>query len=295
VSDYSEKVDAKRCRDRRRAASVSNAMARRRHWGLTEQMTYAHALMDKCDGADSAAESMKKASSSRESEWGIRLTGGRTTADVVRVGDTVRRPLQARATFVHALLRHLEKGEFGGAPRFLGIDDAGREILSFIPGAVPSELGHFSDEQLVAAARLLRELHDATADSALSGGHEVVCHGDASPCNCVFVEGMPTAFIDFDQAHAGSRLEDLGYASWLWIDIGNDELSVDLQGRRIADFVRNYGVDVTCAVDAIMLAQVALSDRTSDPGVRQWSNDCRDWVANNYDALIAAIAAHSDE
>jgi len=31
--------------------------------------------------------------------------------------------------------------------------------------------------------------------------------------NCVFVEGTPAAFIDFDDAHPGSRIEDLGYAS----------------------------------------------------------------------------------
>ena len=80
------------------------------------------------------------------------------------------------------------------------------------------------------------ELHDATLDCPLRNTHEIVCHGDASPCNCVFVDGMPTAFIDFDDAHAGSRLDDLGYAAWLWIDIGNDDLSVDHQGQRMADF-----------------------------------------------------------
>ena len=87
----------------------------------------------------------------------------------------------------------------------------------------------------MAAARLLRQLHDATQDCPLRSEHEVLCHGDASPCNCVFVEGVPSAFIDFDGAHPGSRLEDLGYAAWLWIDIGNDELAPDRQGQRVAD------------------------------------------------------------
>lgn len=162
-----------------------------------------------------------------------------------------------------------------------------------MPGSVPSELGYFSNEQLVAAARLLRALHDATLDSPLRNGHEVVCHGDASPCNCVLVDGMPTAFIDFDAAHAGSRLEDLGYASWLWIDIGNDELSIDLQGRRIADFFHSYGVGSADAVDSIIRAQTALMERTSVSGVREWSNHCRAWVTHNRHALNATIAGRS--
>lgn len=223
------------------------------------------------------------------------LIGGRTTSGVVRIGDTVRRPIRGQATFAHELLNHLERRGFSGAPRFLGIDSAGREILSFIPGSVPRELGAFSDIQLAAAARLLRQLHDTTLDCPLRDGHEVVCHGDASPCNCVFVEGRPLAFIDFDEAHPGSRIEDLGYASWLWIDIGNDDLSADLQGARIADFFRSYGLGSAHAIDSITLAQTALSERTDSSGVREWSNNCRAWVEHNRDALTAAITARSDK
>jgi hypothetical protein len=223
----------------------------------------------------------------------ILLRGGRTTAGVVRIGDTVRRPLKPQATFVHGLLKHLEARGFDGAPRFLGIDGAGRETLSFIAGSVPPELGAFSDGQVAAAARLLRQLHDATLDGPLRDGHEVVCHGDTSPCNCVFVEGTPVAFIDFDTAHPGSRLEDLGYAAWLWIDIGNDEWSADLQGRRLAAFFRSYGMDGGLAIDSIIAAQTALSARTNSPGVREWAGACRAWVEENREALTSAIAASS--
>jgi len=221
----------------------------------------------------------------------VTLIGGRTTEGVVRVGDTVRRPLKPGAPFVHELLQHLEERGFGGAPRFLGIDIAGREVLSFLPGSVPAELGHFSDAQLMAAARLLRQLHDATADCALRDGHEVVCHGDASPCNCVFVDEVPTAFIDFDGAHAGSRLEDAGYAAWLWMDIGNDDLAAELQSHRIADFFRHYGAAPEDAVPAIVAAQSALAERTDSTGVRDWANGCRAWVERNHRVLSAAPAA----
>lgn len=55
---------------------------------------------------------------------------------VVRVGDTVRRQPGERAGFVHELLRHFEAQEWPGAPRFLGIDDDGREMLSYVAGYV---------------------------------------------------------------------------------------------------------------------------------------------------------------
>lgn len=218
------------------------------------------------------------------------LKGGRTTAGVVRVGDTVRRPLKANAPFVHELLRHLEARGFNGAPRFLGTDSKGRETLYFLPGYVPAELGYFSDAQLMAAARLMREFHDATANCSLRDGHEVVCHGDACPCNCVFVNDVPTAFIDFDNAHAGSRLEDVGYAAWFWIDIGNDDLSVEMQGQRLANFFECYGLDAGEAINSIVHAQVTLAQRTDSAGVREWADNCRTWTESNRDELSRAIA-----
>jgi len=233
--------------------------------------------------------------SARKMEHEISLIGGRTTTGVVRIGDTVRRPIKARATFAHELLRHLQTRRFTAAPEFVGVDTAGREILSFIPGVVPPELGYFSDVQLIAAARLLRQLHDATLDCPLRNQYEVVCHGDPSPCNCVFVDGVPMAFIDFDDAHPGTRLEDLGYAAWLWIDIGNDDLSADAQGQRVADFFQSYGLGTDDAIHSIVAAQVALAQRTDVAGVREWSHNCRIWVERNHTELLRAIAARSDK
>jgi hypothetical protein len=54
---------------------------------------------------------------------------------VVRAGDTVRRRPGGR--FVHELLGFFERSGWGGAPRFLGVDERGREILSFVDGYVP--------------------------------------------------------------------------------------------------------------------------------------------------------------
>jgi hypothetical protein len=92
------------------------------------------------------------------SQTEIPLLGGDVTEDVVRVGDTVRRPLKPNSPLIHALLTHLEAVGFTGAPRFLGIDAAGREVLSYIEGEVagrprPPWIG--DEDRMVSVARLV--------------------------------------------------------------------------------------------------------------------------------------------
>ncbi len=66
------------------------------------------------------------------------LVGGLDPRDPpVRVGNTVRRPAGSSRAAVRDLLLHLESIGFDGAPRYLGIDDQGREVLTWIDGDVP--------------------------------------------------------------------------------------------------------------------------------------------------------------
>jgi hypothetical protein len=55
---------------------------------------------------------------------------------VVRDGDTVRRNPGNRAEFVHELLRHFEQRGWTGAPWLLGVNEHGREMLTFLDGYV---------------------------------------------------------------------------------------------------------------------------------------------------------------
>src|SRR5436309_12728779 len=120
----------------------------------------------------------------------IQLSGGRVTEKVVRVGETVRRPLKPNSTFVRALLERLREQGFGAAPLYLGADERGREMFSFQPGEVPAELdATISDETLAEAARLIRRYHDATASSGLGWPEDVVLNNELSPRHCVFIEG----------------------------------------------------------------------------------------------------------
>lgn len=182
----------------------------------------------------------------------IALSGGASTPGVVRVGDTVRRPVGPSASFVHALLHHLASVGFSGAPRVLGVDDLGREVLTYVPGAVILNGPPLGEARLIAAARLVRAFHDATAGTALAGAAEVVCHTDLGPHNTVFRRGRPIALIDWDDARPGTRLEDLADAVWCYGSIGEDGGQVRAQVRRIAVLCDAYGWDDRSAVvDAI--------------------------------------------
>jgi hypothetical protein len=123
----------------------------------------------------------------------IPLTGGMSTPGVVRVGDTVRRPQKPDADYVHALLAHFEQARFEGAPRFLGIDERGRAVFSFVEGfAPPPHNGFRMDEQAVSAgAQLVRSVHDLTEGTEFARGGEVACHPNLSQPNFVFRERGP--------------------------------------------------------------------------------------------------------
>jgi phosphotransferase family enzyme len=146
------------------------------------------------------------------------------TTRVVRIGQTVRRPAHRNTAAVQALLKHLEDAGFDGAPRALGVDDEGREMVSFIHGTA----GHYplrpfvlTESTLIRLGLLLRRFHDATMGFSLPGsvrwhnsqGHngQVVCHGDAGPYNTIFRDGAPVAFIDFERAAPGPRIWDIAF------------------------------------------------------------------------------------
>jgi Ser/Thr protein kinase RdoA (MazF antagonist) len=215
----------------------------------------------------------------------VPLRGGRITPGVVRVGDTVRRPTNANSEFVHELLLHLERVGFEGAPRFLGIDSEGREILSYREGTVPENLSpDYSDEVLTAAGGLLRRYHDAVAGSELAAKAETVCHNDVSPVNFVFVDGLPVGLIDFDAAVPGPRIRDLAYGLFLWLDLGYDGLPLDEQGRRTRVFFAAYGLSEPPAylVDEILARQRERAPTApGGPGAVRWWNAQADWLEQN--------------
>jgi aminoglycoside phosphotransferase (APT) family kinase protein len=180
---------------------------------------------------------------------------------VIRIGATVIRPTGSHSASVHSLLQHLESVGFEGAPRFISVDaDHGAETVSFLDGETtdyPLADSFRTDRAMISAARLLRRLHDATTGFDGSGRSwflparsptEVICHGDVAPYNCVILDGEVVGVFDFDTAHPGPRLWDLGYLAYRWVPLVSP-LNLDGfgtvtdQGRRLPLLCAAYGTD----------------------------------------------------
>lgn len=176
-----------------------------------------------------------------------------TVTAVARAGETVRRSTGHWSDAVHALLLHFEAVGFDGAPRYLGEDEQGREILSFVDGETDRE-PPLDDEPLVALGDLLRRMHEAQAGFDpppgtrwFSDGLEgpLVCHGDLYPPNVVRRDGVPVALIDWDLAGPGDRLIDVASAAYHWAPLrvdGPEELSVEDRARRARAVCDGYGL-----------------------------------------------------
>jgi Phosphotransferase enzyme family len=257
----------------------------------------------------------------------VLLLGGYTNAGLVtRVGDTVRRPTGPSSPAVHTLLDHLERVGFDGAPRLLGVDEQGREVLSYIDGEAaiaPHPGWALTDEAMMSVAELLRRFHEATASfdpsgrrwhravpPAFRGG--VVTHNDPNLDNVIFVDGRAVALIDFDLAAPGSAVWDVACAARLWAPL-RDEVDVapELRGRaieRMRLFVDAYGLprrDRLRVVDALLEAHAWCYEIVYDAvarghetfaemwrdGGREYALRSRNWIADHERSLRQALTA----
>ena len=197
------------------------------------------------------------------------LAGG-NVSHVSRSGNTVRREQKPNSTAIHALLKHLEQNGYEYAPKYLGIDDRGREILSYIEG----EAGNYplknymrSDSNLRDIAKMLRLYHEAVSDFPFDDSWqpldctprqpEVICHNDFAVYNIIFQNGQPKGIIDFDMAAPGPRLWDIAYTMYTCVPLSRFQLAETGEkvhydpvldaGRikkRLALFLESYGTDV---------------------------------------------------
>jgi hypothetical protein len=194
------------------------------------------------------------------------LAGGNTSV-VVRVGDTVRRAVGTWTAATQHLLRHLEQVGFGDSPRVLGMDDRGREVLTYVPGEVgtaPAPPWFGSDDALHAAGNWLRRFHAAQAtyrpDPSLPwrmaegrelAAGEVVCHNDVAPYNAVHRRDGGLTVMDFDFCSPGDPLVDLAFTAWAWVPLYADPAFVrrylgvrpDDVPRRLRLLADAYGAD----------------------------------------------------
>jgi hypothetical protein len=214
---------------------------------------------------------------------------------------------------VHAFLDHLRGEGVDGAPAVLGRDDQGRELLSYIEGDVLADPGWRpgqptpwpeyarSEGALVAAGRLLRRLHEASATfrpvDAVWKQHEhptllpgeIVCHGDVGPHNTVYRDGEPVALIDWETIRPNLPLVELGVGAWHYVPLGDDAYfdrsdfpeKPDLP-LRLALFADAYGVR---DADAVIWALQQAKQRSVE-AMRHWP------VAPGDAARFLRVVAH---
>jgi hypothetical protein len=224
----------------------------------------------------------------------IDLPAGDVTVGVVRIGDTVRRPHQDSSERVAAYLRHLESVGFEGAPRYLGRDDRGRDVLTYVEGDVPGdpvEDWAAADAVLPGVARLVRRLHDASVGYAapprvLEAGRpqplvqeeepRIVAQRDVTPQNTVFRDGVAVGLIDFDLADWTTRSVDLANTAMHWIplcdprDRGPALADVDVAAR-LRSLLDAYGRDAVGAAQFLDAADLRFAG----------SYDIMRWSAEN--------------
>ncbi|NNN09317.1 MAG: phosphotransferase [Acidimicrobiaceae bacterium] len=145
---------------------------------------------------------------------------------------------------VDALLAHFQAVGFKEAPRALGYDETGRQVLSFAEGFVDPDPSDLDVSRITQVGRVIRRLHDASStfvpplgaiwNVAIAPDREdLICHHDLAPWNLVRTPTEMT-FIDWDNSGPGSRLWDLAYAAHGFVPLSPDaSISDEVAGQRL--------------------------------------------------------------
>jgi hypothetical protein len=168
--------------------------------------------------------------------WG---SGGQPSKARRRAGVVYRDAGPWSAT-VLALLRHLEREDFAGAPRVVGSGFAedGRETVSYIPGVSPQPYA-WAGDAVAGVGSLLRDLHAAAASFVppagaswrpwfgrdLPGSRPVIGHCDTGPWNVIARDGRPVALVDFEFAGPVDAVWELAQATWLNAQLHDDDVA----------------------------------------------------------------------
>lgn len=170
-------------------------------------------------------------------EWvqkrGTLLSGGNMNSPMLKQNRIYKSATESSST-IHRLLRHLERKGITWVPQSYGIED-GSHILSYIEGTTADEEQWLWNEELLREiAQRMREYHDATVDfkivpkdiffQVLQEPHEVICHNDFAPYNCIFKDQQFIGLIDFDVCSPGSRIWDLAYTAYRFIPLYPTEI-----------------------------------------------------------------------
>jgi hypothetical protein len=247
-----------------------------------------------------------------------RLEGG-NVGGAVRAGDTVRRAAGPWTPAVHALLAHLADKGFTGAPRPLGFDEQGREVLTFLEGETtgsrrPRPAWVHAEDALDQVACWMRAYHQAVADfvpppgAVWRGGGTwspelIIAHNDAASYNAAWHEGKLTGFFDWDFAGPATPAWDPALAAFSWVPLHTRhwvaaEGFTDFAARpgRLDRFLRTYGWSATAGefLDVVEARVKAHADGIRDraaSGEKAFGRLLRQGIPDALDEAVAELAS----
>lgn len=223
-------------------------------------------------------------------------------------GDTVRREREPHSDTIAALLEHVEQRGYPYSPRYLGVDDRGRDVLSRLPGVpVPTLRG---DEQLVEVGRAVAGFAYAVRDFRAPPGAvwrnpegwplqgDTVIHNDIAPWNMLEVDQRLSALVDFDSARPGRMIEDVAYAAWHMTPLHDEAMgdgaappALDDRPRRLRIFADACGLDAAQRgrlPDEVARVQVTQAARIAAGAVdQQATSTARHWNGGRFTVNIA--------
>ena len=186
---------------------------------------------------------------------------------------------------------------FSYAPRPLGIDEQGREMISFLPGDSmmrPWRAVMFTDDALIQATEMLRELHDATRElelpaetiwrsgAAAKVSGQVIRHGDLGPWNTLWQDNRLTGLIDWDFAEPGEAITDLAQLALYFVPLRGEDhwrecgfASQPDFGHRVSVICKTYRdvstSDVVREIDRLQRASMQEIEDRANEGRYPWT------------------------
>lgn len=198
--------------------------------------------------------------------WRIRTADGETR---------VHRPTGPWTPAVHELLGFLREHGLEGVPEVLGVDDEGREVLTYLPGdTLNPSVDQVSDDSLREAVTWLRRFHDAVRDFEPASNTwrqgeqpldreagQIICHNDPGLYNWVVIEGHFAGMIDWDRAGPGLPIDDLAFLCWSSVPLLR-EIPLEEAARRLALAASAYGgVAAPELLDGVVKRMAIIADR----------------------------------
>jgi 8-oxo-dGTP pyrophosphatase MutT (NUDIX family) len=236
------------------------------------------------------------------------------------VGDRVVRDAAPWTPAVHAWLAHLHDRGVDAVPAPLGVDEHGREAVTFVPGdtsahaAWPAPLRTL--DGMAAIGALLRRLADAVdgfaapADAVWRTGPggpapgQVVAHGDVGHGNVVWRPDGSPALIDWEFAHPAPASADLAAAAaWLvpLITFDHERRGFDRdpdRRARLHALCRGAGVSPTDVLDALPAHLAWERDRVRELGaleVRPFAHYLELGQPAGFDRVAAYVREHATQ